>query len=221
MTDKSVLVTRPWYRSGNSDEDNKILFIFRWPEKIIGACKEKGITCFDLKENRATRKELEKFLGSKGSTLVALNGHGGPGFVCGQNGEPIADTSNSQLFSGRIVHALSCNSAQVFGPDCVANGALAFMGYKDRFCWFFDPNMITRIFDDEMSKWNFEAAMAAVTAVVNGDSVEAAREKSQKKFKDAIKHHLIHYGLESNIIIMTLIHDMENQVVIGDGTAKL
>ena len=83
MTEKSVLVTRPWYRSGDSNEDDTIVFIFNWPEKIIELCRETGITCYDLKEDRANRKELEEFLNSKNPKLVALNGHGGPAHVCG------------------------------------------------------------------------------------------------------------------------------------------
>lgn len=221
MAEKSVLVTRPWYRTGDINEDSTIVFIFRWPEKIICACKEESVPCYDLKESRASRKTLEKFLTSKNPKVVALNGHGGPAHVCGQNGQAIADVDNAHVFSGRIVHALSCNSAQIFGEDCVKKGALAFIGYKDRFKWFFDPNMITRPFEDEMSNRNFEAALTAITAVIRGESVKNAREKSQRGFEGAIKHYLIHYGLESNVIIMSLVHNMQNQVVLGDGTAVL
>lgn len=214
MTERSVLVTRPWYRSADRNENDTILFIFHWPEKIVKFCEERGVRCYDLKKEKANRKQLEDFLRAHAPWLVALNGHGGPAYVCGHNRQPIADVNNAHLFSGKIVHALSCDSAQVFGEECVKKGALTFIGYKERFTWVYDWNMLAHPFDDYMSRDNFEAAIKAVTALIEGDSVDKAKERSQQKYEEAIKYHRIHYSLESNAIIMTLLHDMKNQVVI-------
>jgi hypothetical protein len=62
-------------------------------------------------------------------------GHGSETTFTGDNGDPIFSVGAyaPAEVAGKILHFLSCQTASLLGPDCVANGGKAYFGYDVNF----------------------------------------------------------------------------------------
>ena len=68
-------------------------------------------------------------------TFTSGIGHGGPTVYTGNSGSYLWEVGSYSAAepNGKVVHLLSCLTAQTLGPDLVANGAEAYFGYHPSF----------------------------------------------------------------------------------------
>jgi hypothetical protein len=68
------------------------------------------------------------------TALLTASGHGLPDRLLGQSGIIIqAGAYPAAVVRHKIVHLLACECGENLGPDLVANGCRAFLGYREQF----------------------------------------------------------------------------------------
>ena len=158
-----------------------------WTEKMLKESKQKTAQLYRLKREKANRKEFETFLKKKSIDLVLLCGHGACDKIAGNN-EVILDTDNDNLLNGRIVHALSCQSAKKLGPDAMQKGAKGYVGYKENFIAFFDDSKkSTEPLRDETLSLFLEPALTAPKVLLKGGTPEEAVISAKKAYNKSIR----------------------------------
>jgi len=206
---KRCLITRP-------EHDDTTHFISKWMKEHMDSAN--GVEFIDLHRERANRKEVTGRLTKKNPQLVLLNGHGSDTTVAGHKDEPlIVAGENDDLLSEKIIHALSCKSAKILGRKSVKTGALAYIGYDDDFIFFYTPTMISRPTTDNTAHLFLDPATKPVSALLKGQTVSEAYQKSQQAYKDQISRLLSSKATkEETAMLRYLWWDMKNQVALGD-----
>ena len=103
-----LIVTRP-------EHDIATRFISRWNELYFDMAREKNVEIYDLKGNKATKKELIGRLKKLNPELVILNGHGGDDCVEGHENEVlIRSGENENVLKSRIT-----TQYHVIQPRCL------------------------------------------------------------------------------------------------------
>ena len=131
--DNSILITRP-------DFDDATHYLNVWSSKIVKLCQERGIDYIDLDGEKADSNHFRT-----GSKLIAFNGHGDPNTILGNGWDKVlVNLDNCGMLKDTIVHSVSCESAKILGNKCIETGTKAFIGYKEKFNFIGDTNMISR-----------------------------------------------------------------------------
>jgi len=213
---KAVLATRPEY-------EYTTRYISAWAEKVLDFARQKGFDVFDLPKQRANRKQAESMLLKHKPSLVFLNGHGNDSCVTGQDEEILVEAGvNEEILSEKITYALSCNSAEKLGPAAVGKGALAYIGYEKEFALMFDDEKRTRPQDDKIAELFLIPSNQVMVSLLKGHTAQEAHQASVKSFKRNLRKLLssASSGKESSAIPY-LFWDMQAQVVVGDGEARV
>ena len=131
-----------------------------------------------LTGSMVTRAYFQTELNKAGVVYVTGVGHGSPTRYTGYYGSILWEVGNyaSAEADGRIVHLLSCKTAQQLGPDLVNNGAKAYFGYAENFTitwahpdafWECD-SLIDRLFADGLTADDvYHQAYANYTNAIN------------------------------------------------------
>jgi len=98
----------------------------------------------------------------------------------GQNDVVLAGLKEGSIFLGTIIYARSCEAAQKLGPQCVKDGALAFIGYTKKFTVGFTPEKVAHPLEDLVAKLFLEPSNLIPISILKKNSVEEAHLKSQK-----------------------------------------
>lgn len=190
-------------------------------EKIVGNSE---ISFIELRKDQANKAELTRVIAKQNPDFVVLNGHGSERSIHGFNQQVLVQCNdNESLLKNRIVHALSCRSGKTLGPKCIEIGTKAYVGYEQDFKLFhFGKRSKLEQLDDNVASLFLEPAFEVVVALVEGNSVEQAFERSQDKYRQKLNV-LISGKMDSNIIEIAscLYHDMKYQVRLGDGSALI
>lgn len=215
MSSKNAIVTRP-------EHDNVTKYLSEWNKEIIVAANKKDVLIKDLSGDKATREEFEKFLKKQDPKLVLLNGHGDADTVKGHKDKPLLKCGdNEEILKGKIVYALSCESAANLGVCAVDKGTKAYIGYTEPFSFLTNKNKECRPKDDELANVFKEASNQISLSLVEGKSVEEAYNNSQSKFKELMRRFSASDASpEAKDIRFWLFWDMVSQVVLGDGKAN-
>lgn len=91
-----------------------------------------GVTNTDLENEKATRDTVLTTLRTEDPAYFFGFGHGNADVFTGYQLDRIISTfdpESLQAFRGRVVHLLSCSTAQRLGPALILNGARAYIGY--------------------------------------------------------------------------------------------
>ena len=131
----------------NPEIDEVTYYLAAWTGKMLKTCRQKTNRYFHLKRNKVSRRRFEGILSKRNVDLVLLCGHGENDEVHGEAGV-ILDRNNVKLLNGKVVHALSCNSAKELGSLAVKAGAEAYIGYKEDFVVFTDDKYMTKPLKD-------------------------------------------------------------------------
>jgi len=109
--------------------------------------------------------------------LITGAGHGTPTSFQGFQGQAVFSIGayNPDEVRGKIVHFLSCDSALQLGPDLVAKGCLAYIGYDDNF-----------VFDDAFGESFFKCNGQILLGLADGLSVGDAVGKAKDLFNTTI-----------------------------------
>jgi hypothetical protein len=86
------------------------------------------------------------------------------------------------LLKDTITYAIACDCAAKLGPDSVQKGCHAFIGYQASFIFVYDPARSTNPLADSFATPVFESSNEIATALIKGNTVEEAYEKSQATF---------------------------------------
>jgi hypothetical protein len=209
------LITRP-------NHDNATNYLSYWSEQLIQFAKEKGKTVIDLQGSKANKDNLEKVLRKKDVHLILFNGHGDYDLVTGHKNEPLIKSSiNANVLKDKIVVCRSCKSGKHLGPSCIISGTIAFIGYKDDFLFFYDPNNITRPLNDRYAKRFLESDNTCIISLLKGNTVLKAFESSQYQYKKHIQEILTHSNdpAETTHSLPALFWNLINHTWEGESSA--
>lgn len=203
----SLLLTRPRY-------ELTTCYLYYWAKAILDLAKTKDIVVYDLKDDRANRKELTSFLIKKSPEVVFFNGHGQGDCICGQNGEILLRAGeNEELLRSKVVYALSCQTAKKLGPKAIAKGAVAYLGYNEDFVFFTRKERETRPQDDDRARLFLEPSNQVVASLLKGHSPAQAHQRSKEAFVKNIED-LLTGKLPEKYLVRYLFWDMRHQVCL-------
>lgn len=211
-----MLVTRP-----NSDRTTR--YISEWAKKVISFAEQNGCDVLDLEGKRANRKEFESMIRKHGPAFLFLNGHGNSHAVTGQNEESLVQAEvNEESLKGAVTYALSCSSGSVLGPKAVQAGARAYIGYREEFIFLFDELRRTRPAQDGLAAHFCEASNQVAISLLKGHTAKEAHENSKQAFARGIRKLLTSQATgQESAAIRYLFWDLQHQVCLGDGEAKI
>ena len=210
----TALVTAP-----SSDPTTR--YISAWALETIKGLKSKQLQFILLKKDRATASILESMLKKHNPSLLFLNGHGGPDFVCGHNEEVLVKSGKNEIIlEGVVVYALSCSSAKILGQAAVVAGAVAYIGYNEDFIFFISPEKISRPREDKTAEMFLTPANHVVVALAKGHTAGEATDTAKDYFLKSIKKLISsESSSDEREYIRYLIWDMRNLVCQGDRDA--
>lgn len=197
----------------NPEVDALTTYLAAWTKYTLKNCKQNTNKYFQLKRENVTRKKFESFITKRSIDLVLLNGHGEADKVYGNN-DIILDINNSKLLKGKVVHALSCESAKVLGMDAMQNGAKAYVGYKEDFIAFLDnTKRISKPLEDKTASLFLKPAFTAPSALLKGYSAEEAVKMAKKSYNKSINE-AINSDIQSDNdqFVVWLLWDRDNLV---------
>lgn len=213
---KTIIITRPEHDPGTK-------YLSKWSQKIITLAEKKGFQVIDLKEKKASRKDLTGRLKKLKPSLVVLNGHGSSTSITGQDNEILIKTKdNENLLKNKITYAISCDAAKKLGPAC-ADNKTAFIGYKDKFILTIDRRYLSKPLSDKRAGKYLNASNQVPLSLIKGKTAEKASKKSKDHFKKAIKSLLTNGRNDPDAIedAKNLWWNMTHQVCLGNRNARI
>lgn len=111
--------------------------------KVIPCFIKQRITPIILTGSNDTRANFKNACLRKGVVYISGVGHGSPTAYTGYRYDRLLEIGgyDPREVKGKIIHLLSCKTAQQLGPDVVRNGACAYFGYFENFTITWDhPN---------------------------------------------------------------------------------
>ncbi|MGH9463567.1 MAG: hypothetical protein ACRD1X_20375 [Vicinamibacteria bacterium] len=208
----TVLVTRPEHDAANR-------YLSKWTEKLIKEISRRGITVIDLYGGRAVRKEVIGILEKRKPQLALLNGHGSASVVAGHDDEVVLQLGDKKAVEEKIIYARACKSAKELGPDAVAQGAKAYLGYDEDFVLMFNIDKLSKPLEDRTAALFLEPSNHVVASLLKGHSAGEANKRSRALYRKNIAKLLVDRSSEDYDGIRLLYWDMIHQVCIGDQAA--
>lgn len=175
----SVLVTCPNY-------DRMTRYLSVWAEKLMEDVRLHGNEVHMIKEAEVTRDKFESFIKKMQPSFIFINGHGAADRIAGHDHEIILDKDNVGILKGKVVYALSCQSAKVLGPLARKKGAAGYIGYTENYYLVSQPTKTTHPEDDETAALFLEPSNAIAYALSKGHSAEEAVEKGRAAYTKSI-----------------------------------
>ncbi|MCX5696001.1 MAG: hypothetical protein NTW18_05050 [Candidatus Omnitrophica bacterium] len=205
-----LLITRP-------EHDEATHYLSKWSEQIIDIAQKKNVKVIDLHREKANRNRVIGILEKTGAKLVILNGHGSDISVHGHDNEVILKEDDNKAIKGKIIYARSCNSAKKLGQNCITQGALAYLGYKEEFIVASNSTNIRRPLEDKTAELFLEPSNHIPIALLKGHTTGDANNRSKDLFKKNIGNLVIEGPSSYNYFaIRYLLWDMSHQVCLGD-----
>lgn len=210
-----LLVTRPRHEITTN-------YLYYFAGEVIKQVKNK-IKIYDLSDRRANCQEFESIINKTKPGIIFLNGHGNDENVGGINNETILGIDkNEQITAKTIIYALSCSSAKTLGKSCVDKGARSYIGYNDVFVFSYEESKISKPLQDETAKQFLGPSNTLILSLLKGHTAKYSHERSKAHFAANIKNLLTSTSPQTDkTYIPWLIWDMNCQVCIGDGEAKV
>mgnify|MGYP000297658056 CR=1 FL=1 len=212
---KHLLITRP-------EHDTATFYISKWSEEIIKEAETKGFKVFDLDKDKARRKNVESYLKSKEIPLLIFNGHGDENSIFGHNDEIIiAKGQNEEILKGKIVYTIACHAAKSLGKECIKKGTKCFIGYKEKFMFYYDANKSASPLKDRWAKPFFVSTNKIPISLIKGNTTKVSKKKAIEEFKRWIIRLRKFKDLEVPFVLKTLLWDMTFLTLLGDENAKV
>jgi len=206
--------------ASNAAHDLPTEYLDTWTEKIVAKAKQfPGVEVFELKREKANKKELEELIKNKEPRLVILHGHGSHDSVLGYEREVLIKCDeNAELLSGRIVHALACDSGKTLAPHCLKIGTLAYIGYKEEYklATLGKTNSKEQL-SDIIAAMFLDPAFEIIMALIEGASVDVAFARSQTLGKNNLSSLITNPASASSPLCAALYHNLTHQMFVGEG----
>ena len=213
---KTVLVTRPQH-------DQVTNYLFSWTQLVLDEATRKGFTVFDLYGNKANKITFISYINKRKPSLIFLNGHGSDSVITGHDNEPLVSNDDGvELLAGKVVYARSCDAGKDLGVQSIKHGALAFIGYKEKFFLVTIDDKLTRPLEDPIARLFLEPSNLIPISLIKGNSVKEAYNKSQKASLRNLSYMLSTAATaEERDSAPFLYSNKLNQVVLGDKRVRL
>lgn len=213
---KSFLITRPNY-------DPLTNCLFYWCNFVIEEAKHKNFKILDLKSKKSNRGDFESYIKKHEPILVFFNGHGSGNTIAGQDNEILIEAKqNEVLLSEKIVYARSCEAAKSLGHRVVQKGALAFIGYKEKYFLVLSRSKSTRPLEDKIARLFIEPSNLVVVSLIKGKTAGESYKKSQKSLQKKLLFLLTsEASQEQRDVAPFLLANKNNQALLGDQEARI
>lgn len=167
------LITRPSY-------DDATNYLYYYAGLLIKEAEEKSIQYIDLKRPRLTPENFTNIVKAKDPRFIFFNAHGDAQRIYGDKiGKEeyilIEEGRNHHLLDNKLVYARSCWSAASLGKTCIGG---CFIGYNVPFRFWHDEEWVTKPLNDNVAKQFLEPSNTIVSALLKGNTVKEAVEKS-------------------------------------------
>lgn len=214
MSSNGILITRPEHDPGTR-------YLSYWGQEIINQASKKGLDVFDLRKDKANKKEFEGRMKKLKPSFVLLNGHGDEDCVAGHDNEILVKKGeNEELLKNKITYAVSCDSAKELGQSCV-DEKTAYIGYDEKFILTLDRNYLNNPLKDKRAARFLDASNQVAKSLIKGHTAEESAERSKKMFKKAIISLLFSSDPDARADAKDLFWDMRHQVCLGNKNAKI
>ncbi len=204
ITSKKLLIIR-----SNVPGDNYTTFFsFLCGEKARDKAVLEGWTVTDLQANNTNRATVEQTIRDFKPDFIMHFDHGSQYTIYGQDKNAIVaalDAANSNLFEGRAVSTVSCESALGLGPLAVDSNAKAYLGYDDLHwihLWFIADFI--------------EASNAANYALLEGKTFQEAYDLAIKKYNEKYDKLITVDSTAAGLML----EDRDRLTIVGDVAAK-
>jgi len=107
-------------------------YSYDWCQELVDYLKQLKVPLLDLKDEHATRNEVEEALRQYPAAMLVHYDHGNTTELIGDNTEPVIDLENIELLRGRECYNMNCLSAKVLGARAYKeHGCQAYWGYTE------------------------------------------------------------------------------------------
>lgn len=149
-----------------------------------------------------------------GDTIIGV-GHGDPTAFCGHNDQVIMNTLSIPDVRGKVVILISCETAQVLGPELIKAGASSYIGFKEDLVWVCDADLSSSPWADKLAKTVMMPITNCVNTLLDGKTTGEA-------FIILIKGLSRNAEAEEDELIRSCINfNKRNAVLLGDESAKI
>jgi len=151
------------------------------------------------------------------SDIIIGMGHGDVDAFTGQHEALILQVGryNPREIKGKIVKLLSCQTGVELGPDLVASGCLAYLGYTDDYLWICDADKASAPWSDPLAAPCLMPVIDSINALLSGRTAEEAYQIELEGYRRNAES-------EEDELIKSLIEfNMKNAILLGDGSARI
>ncbi|MGE0884814.1 MAG: hypothetical protein AB7P14_14815 [Blastocatellales bacterium] len=167
----------------NFDDITKAAFKYR-QEHVYPYLTARGLNLILLRDGSAQREEVKREIYGANIRYLFGVGHGERDCFCGHRNSPIFRVGEYEQdeVRGKIIHLLSCFTAETLGDDFIRQGAEAFFGYSEDFAIPFED------LDElaELSGYFFGCDAEIECALADGQPIEEIETRVKQRFDDCI-----------------------------------
>lgn len=216
----------------NGGKEGPLSYGKAWYQRVIDELEARQIP-YVLIEDAVTRKKLEDAIKKHDPNLVLGFGHGYSNILLGDFSEmfynyPVimakpgrADTAristpldNVDILSNSVFYSLSCNLGKELLPEAVREDATSAAGYDDEYIWLVTEG-VEPARDPRAEPFGIAGTEFAL-ALVQGESVERAKERTVQKFDELIQKYE-GGNLYSREMVKWLMWNRDHFTTFGEG----
>ncbi|MFA5797607.1 MAG: hypothetical protein WC916_06270 [Candidatus Woesearchaeota archaeon] len=179
---------------------------------------DQGIPYKSFDGKNAVRDEIHKFLLKKDPKFLFLNGHGNKDSIEGTKGNIIFDTTDKDLFKGKMVYARSCLLGQNFGKEIFQHNDGCFIGYVNPFIFFIDDTQ-SHPSRDKIAGYYLEPSNEIALSIIKGNSAQESHDRGRKAMLKNMKKLLLEENHPAGVV-EALWNNFDGQVLFGDGEIR-
>jgi hypothetical protein len=195
-------------RSNVPGDRYTMYFSFLCGQKAKEKAIAEGWTVTDLQANDTNRAKVEQTIRDFKPDFIMHFDHGSQYTIYGQDKNAIVaaiDAQNSNLFEGKSVSTVSCESALGLGPLAIDSGAKVYLGYDDLH-WIHTGYIADFV----------EASNAANYALLEGKSFQEAYDAGIAKYNEKYDKLIV----TDSATAALMLEDRDRLTIVGDATAK-
>ena len=189
---------------------------------LVHACElcRRVVNCHLLVGDEATPENTRHAILVLDPSLLGLEGHGKPGELALQAKEIFLSAERHEelgLLRGRVVFALSCNTARLLGELAIDYGAKAYIGWTEEF--MFVSETVGDPLLDRYAWMFFKPVVEALAMLCAGRAAEAATEHIRLSYTSFAEQVLRSSDPSAQLVAAMLYHDAETLKQLGDPSA--
>ena len=210
---KSALVTRPQHEVVTN-------YLCVWSEDVLTMKNKQAGAMYDLKGDKATKKNFESYFFKHKPAFIFLNGHGNENVIAGHDDEILIDDRSK--FEGSIIYARSCDAGRKLGNVLVKNGLATFIGYSRKFIFAYDTSKITHPRNDKLAGIFLEPSNLVASTILKGHTAEEAHRRAKEAmYRNFRKMLSSEASYEERYAARWLWGNINSQVLLGNPNQKI